>query len=32
MRRLVVAVSGATGIVYGIRLLQIVRVAGIEAI
>jgi 4-hydroxy-3-polyprenylbenzoate decarboxylase len=30
-RRLVVGVSGATGIVYGIRLLQMLRVAGIES-
>jgi 4-hydroxy-3-polyprenylbenzoate decarboxylase len=30
-RRLVVGVSGATGIIYGIRLLQLIRAAGIES-
>ncbi len=29
-RRLVVGISGATGIVYGVRILQMLRVAGIE--
>jgi 4-hydroxy-3-polyprenylbenzoate decarboxylase len=30
-RRLVVGVSGATGIIYGIRLLHMIRAAGIES-
>jgi 4-hydroxy-3-polyprenylbenzoate decarboxylase len=30
-RRLVVGISGATGVVYGIRLLQLLRKAGVES-
>lgn len=30
-RRLVVGISGATGIVYGIRLLEMLRAAGVES-
>jgi 4-hydroxy-3-polyprenylbenzoate decarboxylase len=29
-KRLIVGISGATGIVYGVRLLECLRVAGIE--
>ena len=29
-RRLVVGISGASGVVYGVRLLQLLRNAGVE--
>ena len=29
-RKLIVGISGASGVVYGIRLLQALRVAGVE--